>query len=315
MSPQRALITGGSGFIGSHLVDRLIKEGVEVAIVDNLSTGDKKYLNPKASFYELDICDPNLKTVLESHQPDIVFHTAAQASVARSVADPKTDATINVLGTLNLLSICSGLGIKRFVYSSTGGALYGNPEQIPCSETHPIRPVSPYGASKYAAEVYIRAFAESTGLKYTILRYSNVYGPRQDPFGAAGVIAILAQRMLTNQKVTIFGSGDQERDFIYISDVVEANLKAIEQKGNEEYNIGVGEGTSLNTIVSMLAKFTGYSLQPSHEAAREGDVFKISLNNQKANQLLGWDPKVNLSDGIKLTVEYFKDKLAANSGA
>ena len=236
MSPQRALITGGSGFIGSHLVDRLIKEGVEVAIVDNLSTGDKKYLNPKASFYELDICDPNLKTVLESHQPDIVFHTAAQASVARSVADPKTDATINVLGTLNLLSICSGLGIKRFVYSSTGGALYGNPEQIPCSETHPIRPVSPYGASKYAAEVYIRAFAESTGLKYTILRYSNVYGPRQDPEGESGVIAIFIKKMLAKEQPRINGDGTQLRDFIYVDDIVEANLLAMNLGNRETIN-------------------------------------------------------------------------------
>lgn len=312
MSPQRALITGGSGFIGSHLVDRLIDEGFDVTVVDNLSTGDKKYLNPRASFYELDICDPDLKKVLESQHPDIVFHTAAQASVATSVADPNTDATINVLGTLNLLSICSSLGIRRFVYSSTGGALYGNPEELPCPETHPIRPVSPYGASKYAAEVYIRAFAESTGLKYTILRYSNVYGPRQDPFGPAGVIAILAQRMLTNKKVTIYGSGDQERDFVYISDVVDANLKAAEEKENEEYNIGVGEGTSLNTIVSMLAKFTNYSLSPVHEPAREGDVFKIALDNKKAKQLLGWYPKIDLSDGINITVEYFKNKLATN---
>jgi UDP-glucose 4-epimerase len=312
LSPQRALITGGSGFIGSHLVDRLIREGFEITVVDNLSAGDKEHLDSRASFHQLDICDPALKEVLEAERPDIVFHTAAQASVAKSVADPKTDATINVLGTLNLLSICSNLGIKRFIYSSTGGALYGNPEEIPCPEIHPIRPVSPYGASKYAAEVYIRAFAESSGLKYTILRYSNVYGPRQSPFGAAGVIAIFAQRMLTNKKVTIFGNGDQKRDFVYISDVVEANLKAVEQKENEEYNIGVGEATSLNTIVSLLAKSTGYTLAPTHEAAREGDVFKIALDNKKAKRLLGWSPKVDLSDGIDLTVDYFKNKLATN---
>ena len=312
MSPQRALVTGGSGFIGSHLVDRLIRDGFEVAVVDNLITGDKDNLNSRASFHQLDICDPDLKKALEAEPPDIVFHTAAQASVTKSVADPKTDATINVLGTLNLLSICSNLGIKRFIYSSTGGALYGNPEEMPCPEIHPIRPVSPYGASKYAAEVYIRAFAESSGLKYTILRYSNVYGPRQDPFGAAGVIAIFAQRMLTNKKVTIFGSGEQERDFVYISDVVEANLKAVEQKESEEYNIGVGTTTSLNTIASLLAKSTGYTLAPVHEGVRDGDVLKIALDNKKAKRLLGWSPKVDLSDGIDLTVDYFKNKLASN---
>ena len=307
MSYDSVLVTGGAGFVGSHLADGLLKQGFHVAVVDNLSSGRRGHLDPKVSFHQVDIGSPELADVFRQEKPQVVFHLAAQASVARSVADPEEDARVNVLGTANLLRMCSRFGVDRFVYGSTGGALYGNPTQLPCTETHPIRPVSPYGASKHAAESYVHAYAALAGFKYTILRPSNIYGPRQDPYGEAGVIAIFTQRMLEKKEVTIFGNGAQERDFVYVGDVIEANLKALEQETNEEYNIGAGYGTSVNEIFDMLAEATDYKERPVYGPPREGDVFKISLDSNKAESLLGWSPQVDMETGLKLTVDYHRN--------
>ena len=307
MSYRSVLVTGGAGFVGSHLADRLLEQGLHVAVVDDFSSGRRMHLDSKVSVHQLDIGAAELADVFREEKPQVVFHLAAQASVSRSVADPEEDARVNVMGTLNLLRMCSRFGVHRFVYSSTGGALYGNPVQLPCSETHAIRPVSPYGASKHAAESYVHAYGSSAGFKYTILRPSNVYGPRQDPYGEAGVIAIFTQLMLENKEVTIFGSGEQERDFVYVGDVVEANLKALEQETNEEYNLGAGCGTTINAVFDMLAEATGYKERPVHVPPREGDVFKISLDNRKAEHLLGWSPRVDLAAGLKLTVDYYRN--------
>ncbi len=303
MRPRRVLVTGGAGFIGSHLVDRLVKEGFYVAVADNLSTGKKEYVNGSASLFQVDLADPSFAEVFEQERPEVVFHLAAQASVTRSMKSPGEDARTNILGALNLLEQCRRYGRARIIYSSTGGALYGEPDSLPCDESHPVRPLSPYGASKYATETYIHTYGSMTGFRYTILRYANVYGPRQDSQGEAGVIAIFAQRMLSGQPVLIYGNGEQQRDFVYVDDVVEANMKALEQVGSEVCNIGTGVGTSVNAIFTRLAELTGYTGPPKYEPPRNGEVFKIYLSNQKAERELRWTPSIDLQSGLGLTVD------------
>ena len=303
---RTALVTGGAGFIGSHLVDRLVRDGFRVAVVDNLSTGRQENVNPNAAFYRGDINDPQLADVFREEKPEILFHLAAQASVAHSVKEPAEDARTNILGSLNILEQCLRFGVQRFIYSSTGGALYGEPEELPCAETSLVRPLSPYGASKNAAESYVRYFGLLAGLRYSILRYGNVYGPRQDPGGEAGVIAIFARQMIDGRPVVIYGDGHQERDFVYVADVVDANLKAVEHQQDNVYNIGTGRGTSVNTIFAQLARLTNYKKRPTYQPAREGDVYRIYLDVKKAEQRLGWVPEVDMESGLALTVDSFQ---------
>jgi UDP-glucose 4-epimerase len=303
---MRALVTGGAGFIGSHLVDRLIVEGWRVAVVDNLSTGQHRHLNRKAAFYEADITSARLATVFRQARPEVVFHLAAQTSVIRSIQRPDRDARANVLGTINVVQACLISGVQRLVLTSTGGALYGEPERLPCAEDHPIRPLSPYGASKYAAEIFTATLAGLGGLRHTVLRYGNVYGPRQDPMGEAGVIAIFSRRMLRGEDVTIFGDGGQERDFVYVDDVVEANLCALQQQANDTFNIGTGIGASVNTVAQQLAKLTRYRKRPQHAPARPGEVYRIYLDIAKARHKLRWSPRVGLNEGLRRTVAYFR---------
>ncbi len=305
---SRALVTGGAGFIGSHIVDRLLQEGLKVAVVDNLEVGKRENLNPGASFYEVGLGSPALADVFSDERPQVVFHLAAQSSVVRSVQDPAEDARTNVLGSLNLLEQCRRFPIERLVYSSTGGALYGEPQHLPCSEDHPVRPLSPYGASKYAVEGYVHCFSLLGGFKYTVLRYGNVYGPRQDPAGEAGVIAIFAGRMLQGNEVIIYGDGNQERDFIYVGDVVEANIRALQDENGdgEVYNIGSGRGVSVNTIFEGLARLTGYGKPPNYQPPRPGEVYRIYLDAEKARRKLGWVPQIDMETGLGLTVQYFR---------
>ncbi|MFN3975277.1 MAG: NAD-dependent epimerase/dehydratase family protein [Dehalococcoidia bacterium] len=303
---MRVLVTGGAGFIGSHLVERLLQEGLQVVVVDNLSTGHREFVHPDALFYPLDILSPKLAEVFQTHHPQVVFHLAAQASVVRSLEDPLEDAHINILGSLNLLQMCRRFGVERFVYTSTGGALYGEPQQLPCPETHPIIPISPYGASKYAVEVYLPLFRALTGFTYTVLRYSNVYGPRQDPYGEAGVVAIFTRRMLDGDQVVIYGDGTQERDFVYVGDVVEANILALRQTHSKVYNIGTGVGTSVNTLFQRLARLTGYQRPPHYAPPRTGEVYKIWLDVRKAKEGLGWTARTDLDRGLELTVQAFR---------
>ena len=303
------MVTGGAGFIGSHLVDALTQHGFRVGVVDNLVTGRKENLNPDASFYPVDIRSPQLEEVFRELRPQTVFHLAAQSSVIKSVRDPMDDATTNVAGSVNLLEQCRRFGIERFVYTSTGGPLYGEPIYRPCPETHPVRPLSPYATSKYAVEAYVHCFSELAPFKYTVLRYANVYGPRQDPEGEAGVVGIFAKRMLTGDPVTIYGDGEQERDFVYVGDVVDANIRALEQDENEVYNIGTGVGTSVNRMFHGLKELTAYCKEPRYEPTRQGEVYRIHLDIRKAARKLGWAPKTDLASGLSLTAEHHRVQL------
>ena len=300
---QTALVTGGAGFIGSHVVDRLVGDGFRVVVVDSLVTGRREAVHGEADFRELDVRSPRLAALFKAERPDVVFHLAAAASVSGSVRNPAKDARTNVMGSINVLEAARRVGIERFVFSSTGGALYGEPAYLPCDEAHPVRPLSPYGAAKSAVEGYVHTIAALGGFEATVLRYANVYGPRQDPHGEAGVVAIFARRMLDGRDVVIYGDGEQERDFVYVSDVVEANVKALAGPAGGVFNIGRGEGTSVNAVFGTLAAATGYARPPKHRPARAGDVSRIYLDVRKAREDLGWSAAVGLEAGLVATVE------------
>ena len=304
---MNVLVTGGAGFIGSHLVDTLIADGHSVAAVDVLATGKRENVNPQATLYEIDIRSPALAAAFEAARPEVVFHVAAHASVSESVRDPMHDAEVNVLGTLNILQQCAAYGVGRFVFSSTGGALYGEPERLPADEEHPVSPLSPYGASKAAAEAYVQTHCALSGIRYTILRYGNVYGPRQDPFGEAGVVAIFANAMMRGQPPTIFGDGSHERDYVYVNDVVRANVLALAQAEDGVYNIGTGEGTTVAQVFDALAGATDYGGDPEHAAERPGDVHRIYLDVRRAERGLGWRASVSLEEGIRCTVDAMRE--------
>ncbi|MBM4465118.1 MAG: SDR family oxidoreductase [Chloroflexi bacterium] len=305
---MRILVTGGAGFIGSHVVDALIERGHEVAVVDDLSTGKREHLNPQATFYHLDIRDAQrLAEVFAAERPEIVNHQAARANVRESMEKPVLYAEVNVIGSLNLLELSRKYEIAKFIYASTGGAVYGEPEYLPADEAHPINPLDPYGASKHFVEHYLHLYGVNYGLRYISLRYPNVYGPRQDPYGEAGVVAIFTGQMLHGGQPVINGSGEQERDFVYVGDVVEANIKAMETGDNQVYNLGWGVGTSINEIFARLKEITGYGREAVHGPPRLGEVFKIYLEASKARQELGWGPRVGLDEGLRRTVEYFKN--------
>ena len=305
---QKILVTGGCGFIGSHVVDAFLAQGYEVIVVDNLSTGSLKNLNPKAKFYEVDIRSAELADVFELERPDFVDHHAAQMDVRLSVAKPCYDADVNIVGTLNLLECAVRFDVKKFIFISSGGAVYGEPEYLPCDEVHPVRPLCPYGVSKHAIEHYLYLYKENHGLDYTVFRYANVYGPRQDPHGEAGVVAIFTAQMLRGDQVTINGSGEQVRDFVYVEDCVAANLLAIENGSVEIYNLGAGVGTSVNELFHTLAEITGYEREPYYGPAKLGETFRIYLTAEKARQALGWEPAVALDEGLRRTVAYFSQK-------
>ena len=300
---KTALVTGGAGFIGSHLVDRLLEDGYRVVVVDNLSTGKLKNLNTSAIFHHMDITDPAMTEMFQREQPDLVFHLAAQASVSLSTQDPFRTCEINVLGTVRLLEAARRCGVEKFIFASSGGSLYGDPEVNPCGEDHPIAPVSPYGLSKYQGELQIELYRRLHMLRYTALRYGNVFGPRQDPQGEAGVIAIFSQAMLEKRQPRIFGDGEQSRDFVYVDDVVEANMSAISGGDSMALNIGAGQGTSINAVYSLLQGITGHQWPAETGPARPGDVYRIYLDCSKAARELDWKPQATLEEGLIRTVE------------
>lgn len=306
---KRVLITGGAGFIGSHVVDLLLAEGHKVAVVDNLSTGRRENVNPQADFFLADIGSPDLAAVFDAVQPQAVVHLAAQASVPASVADPARDAAVNVLGSVNLLQQSVRVGVDKFVYVSTGGALYGEPQYLPCDEDHPIVPLSPYGVSKHTVEHYLHFYRQVHGLAYTVLRLANVYGPRQDPFGEAGVVAIFTQRMLDGEQVVIYGNGEQERDFVFVVDCARAAVLALSRSDGQAYNIGCGRGTTINALFALMRSITGYTLEPRYDPPRPGDVFRSFLNADKARRELGWEPTVSLDEGLRRTMAHFRQSL------
>jgi len=303
------LVTGGAGFIGSHIVDAYVEAGLDVVVVDNLATGSRANLNPAARLYEVDIRDrAALDEVFAAERPAIVNHQAAQASVRVSMEDPPKDAEINVLGSLNVLEAARRYGTRKLIYAATGGAAVGEPKYLPVDEEHPVEPLSPYGADKHAVEHYCAIYQKSFGLETTILRYANVYGPRQDPRGEAGVIAIFVGRMLAGQHPTIYGSGDQERDYVYVEDVARASVLALTKGGGGMYNIGTGVSASVNDLFERLAELTGFGEQPTYADALPGEVFKIYVTCERARRELGWEPTVDLYEGLRRTVDSVRAK-------
>ncbi|MGQ9492478.1 MAG: NAD-dependent epimerase/dehydratase family protein [Anaerolineae bacterium] len=305
---MKILVTGGAGFIGSHVVDAYLEQGHEVVVVDDLSTGRRENIHPRARLHQIDIRNEGLERVFAEEKPDVVNHHAAKVSVRESMECPLLYADVNVLGSLRLLELSRKYGVKKFIYISTGGALYGEPEHLPADEAHPIHPLDPYGASKACFEYYLPIYRTNYGLSFTTLRYGNVYGPRQDPYGEAGVVAIFTGQMLRGEQAVINGSGEQMRDFVYVSDVAQANVLALERGDGGFYNIGTSIGTSVNEIFAILKSATGYTRPPVHGPPKAGEVFKIYLNVDKAKQELGWQPVVDLEEGLRLTVEYFRAK-------
>jgi UDP-glucose 4-epimerase len=303
----KVLITGGAGFIGSHVADALILAGHTVAIVDDLSTGNRAWLPPKAAFYELDIRSEELGKVFAAERPDAVSHLAAQASVGRSVTDPAFDASVNIGGGLNLLDCCRRFDVRRMIYSSSGGAGYGDTDLIPTSEDHPTRPASPYGITKVAMEQYLEAWGAVWGMSGVSLRYANVYGPRQNPHGEAGVVAIFCSRLLAGQPLVINGDGLQTRDFVHVSDVAAANLLALERADVAgQVNIGTGVETSVNAICDGLSKAAGSRVETVHAPERPGEQRRSCLSPKLAERLLGWRPTVLLDNGLAQTLEHFR---------
>jgi UDP-glucose 4-epimerase len=303
----KILVTGGAGFIASHIVDALIEQGHDVVVVDDLSGGSKANINPRAKFYQTDIRSLNLNEIFSKEKPEIVSHHAARTSVIRSLSEPADDAEVNIIGSLNLLQNCIKWRTKKIIYASSGGAIYGEPVYLPCDENHPIAPLSPYGVSKYAVELYIRSYLNTYGLNYTILRYANVYGPRQISTGEAAVIAKFSYQMLRGFDISINGNGEQERDFVHVKDIVRANILAMGQPDNRIYNLGTGKSVSINHIFLLLKSLTNYRNEPHYAAETKGEIFKTSLTAFKAKQELGWVPEITLEDGLKITLAFYKN--------
>ncbi len=308
---MRILVTGGAGFIGSHVVDAYIAQGHEVTVVDNLSTGRRENVHPKAHFYELDICDPGVEAVFAEGRFDVVNHHAAQMDVRRSVDDPIYDAQVNVLGTINLLENCKRHGVRSFILASTGGAVYGEQSSFPADEEHPTWPACPYGISKLACEKYVHFYGTTYGMRYFILRYANVYGPRQNPFGEAGVVAIFTSRFLSGKEAVIHGDGKQTRDYVYVGDVVRANVLALRASNSDYVNIGTGIETDVNTIFAKLNRLCGAHQRELHDEPKPGEQRRSVLDISKAKAVLGWQPEVSLDDGLGLTVAWFQAQLQA----
>jgi len=300
------LVTGGAGFIGSHIVDSMIKLGHCVSIADNLSTGNMNNVNERAQFYNIDICRADLHKVFQKEKPDIVMHYAANTMVSKSMEKPAWDARQNILGSLNLITLCARFKVKRIVYASSA-AIYGNPEYIPVDENHPINPVSNYGLSKYVVEKYLDLYYREYGLPYTALRYSNVFGPRQNSKCEAGVVAIFADQMLHNERPVIFGDGNKTRDYIYIDAVVAANRRVIEGNIDGIYNISTATETADQSIFNTLADLLHYKGRPAYVPVRKGEIIKICLSNAKARKALGWKNGNRLADALSGTAAYYRE--------
>lgn len=301
---MRILVTGGAGFIGSNITDAFLAQGHEVAVIDDLSTGKKDNLDPRAKFYHADIRDnAALVRVFDEFQPELISHQAAKADVRESLAKPQLYAEVNIIGSLNLLENARRVGTKKFIYAGTGGATYGEPESLPVREDHSVNPLDPYGASKHQVEHYLFLYQYNYGLNYTVLRYPNVYGPRQNPFGEAGVIAIFTYKMLNGETPTINGKGDRERDFSYVGDVAQANVLSLDKGDNQIYNIGSGIGTNINTVYEILQEATHFNGPANHGPDKPGEVYKIYLDASKAKRELGWQATVPLPEGIHRTVD------------
>jgi len=303
----KILVTGGAGFIGSHVVDAFVAAEHRVAVVDDLSTGKRARVHREAKLHVMDLRSDRLAEVFEAEQPEVVAHLAAQAAVPRSVSDPAFDASVNVLGGINLLNCCRRFGVRRIIYSSSGGAGYGDTDVLPTPEDHPTRPASPYGITKVTMEMYVSAWGPLFGVSGISLRYANVYGPRQDPEGEAGVVAIFSQRLLKGQTPIINGDGEQTRDYVYVEDVAAANLRALERPEVVGcVNVGTGIETSVNELHRALTRAAGLEVAAQHGPAKPGEQRRSCLSPALAKQRLGWAPSVPLRDGLARTLDFFK---------
>ncbi len=304
---MKVLITGGAGFIGSNVADGLLEKNYKVIIVDNLSNGKKENIPQGAKFYRCDIRDKKLYDIFKAEKPAVIIHNAAQLSVRVSVEDPLMDADINIIGGLNVINACRIYNVEKIIFASSGGTVYGEQKYFPADEKHPTHPISPYGAAKLATENYLYYFYNAYGLKYISLRYANIYGPRQDPYGEAGVVAIFSSKMIKGESAVINGDGLQTRDYVYVGDAVDANLRAIESGFVGPLNIGTGRETTVVRLFNILKKVSGKdSIKEAHGPSREGEQRRSQLSSELAGKMLGWQPKVSIEEGLKLTYHWFK---------
>ncbi len=305
---MKVLVTGGAGFIASHLADQLIADKHQVVVVDNLSTGKKENINQRATFYHVDICDAaSLEEVFKKERPDVVNHHAAHVNVRKSVEMPVYDATINILGSLNLCELSRKYEVKKFIYVSTGGAVYGEPKDIPVKESCPIEPLCQYGVSKHTVEHYLNVFYKLYNMNFTVLRYPNVYGPRQSPHGEAGVVAIFSELILHNKRPTIFGNGSKTRDYVYVDDIIKANMLVMGNIGKGEiYNLGWGKQISDLDVFSTVRRALGSNVEPIFGLKRPGEIDHISLDSTKAQHELLWKPMFTFEEGIRLATQYYR---------
>lgn len=304
------LVTGGAGFIGSHIVDNLITRGHNVVIMDNMVTGQKDIINPKAKFYQEDIRNlVELNKIIKENQIEKICHQAAQLDVRKSVEDPQFDAEVNIIGTINIFEAARQNGISKVVFASSGGAIYGDTEIMPTTETHPEEPISPYGIAKLVMEKYAHYYKEIYNINYTSLRYSNVYGPRQNAHGEAGVVAIFTDRMLRGEQCYINGDGENTRDFVFVEDVVEANVQALLGDLSGKYNICTEKSISINQVFDIINQLSGANLERLYKEAKLGEQKHSCLSYSKINKVIGWEPKTEINNGLEKTVEYFKNKL------
>jgi UDP-glucose 4-epimerase len=303
---MKVLVTGGAGFIGSHVAEAYVRAGHEVAVVDDLSSGKRHQVPDGATFYEMDVQDAQLRGVFERERPVVVSHHAAQMDVRRSVVDPAFDARVNILGLINVLESARAAGTRRVLFASSGGAAYGEQEEFPATESHKLEPVSPYGVSKRASELYLSCYRAMYGLEYVAMRYANVYGPRQDPHGEAGVVAIFARKLLAGETPTINGDGEQTRDYVYVGDLVRANLALLESGFSGALNFGTGIETSVNQLFSMLGRACGAAAVERHGPGKPGEQRRSVISPRLAGEIIGWRPAVSLPQGLAETVVHFR---------
>ena len=307
---MKILITGGAGFIGSNIQDAYISLGHQVAVMDSLYSGTRKNLNPQAKFFECDIRSPQADEAIADFKPDILSLHAAQMDVRKSVEDPKFDCEVNGLGMLNLLEAGRKNGVKKIIFASSGGAVYGEQEYFPADEKHPTNPASPYGITKLLGDKYLQYYQNVYGIPFVSLRYANVYGPRQNPHGEAGVVAIFASKLLKGEIPQIFGDGLQTRDYVFVGDVVRANVLALGEKARGIFNIGTGIETTVVELYQALAKITGVAEPAQHVPAKAGEQKRSMISSAKIKQELGWKPETGLAEGLKDTVEFFRKQQA-----
>ena len=306
---MKILVTGGAGFIASQIADAFINAGHEVVILDDLSNGFENNINPKAKFVKANICDKKLSELFESEKFDVVNHHAAQMDVRKSVKDPEFDATTNILGTINLLQNCVKYGVSKFMFASTGGAVYGEQDYFPADERHNTQPKSPYGISKLTVEKYLYFYHSEYNLNYTILRYANIYGPRQNPFGEAGVVAIFSTKLLKGEQPIINGHGKQTRDYVFVGDVVKANLITLKDLTSDIYNVGTGIETDVNQLFHLINEITAAKKEEQHGLTAAGEQLRSVITSDKLFSRFGWRPSTKLEDGLKATVDFFRNNL------